>query len=164
MQTIRTALALAAALSIAAAVSTHRPVAGQATVIPHKASEAPTEYRLSLPLLRQLLPPMLWAEMGGFSCDALLEVSTELSSMTAAELSGLIGRCTPLKSELERFGISTPEAARAYTAFGEAMDWLEASQSESALPPDGVLRENVRLLRESEEELGRIADEVVPEL
>lgn len=148
-------------------VARHTTMIVSLLVLPALVSEAAaqtggagSDYTLTMPTLRKLLPALHVADAGA-RCEALEGGDgRDAFSMSVAELTTAFESCGPVTRALRQAGLTTSEAATAFSSMLEAMMWrarhADASGQEPA-PPEGVLGKNVELLRQNEAEIEELS-------
>ena len=127
---------------------------------------APSDYRLTMLVLRKAIPVLYAA--GKESCTRRRRDQRELAEMTVAQMESELEGCAPVQRAAAAHGISTRELAQVSKALmqvGHRMAEEESAKvtgGTAAALPSGVLRDNVTLVRQHEAELGRLAGEHQP--
>jgi hypothetical protein len=116
------------------------------------------EYRLSMPMLRKVLPVLYAPRMD--TCPR--RAPREVAAMSVAEMQEQIEHCAPVQRAAAAHGVTTREVAlvsKALMQVGIRMAEEESAKATGGTPaplPPGVLRDNVALVRQNEAELGRL--------
>lgn len=126
------------------------------------AAEAPGEFRLTMPLLREALP-ILHARGAERECHKPGEEYRDLLSMPLAQVEQRMSECPPIRKAAAAQQASIRELALTYKALLLASYRIAEEESatmrgSSAAPlPPGALRDNVSLMRANEAELARLS-------
>jgi len=148
---------LAGVVMLVASLAGTRPAVAQAG---HPSGPPGTEsYRLTLKALRAVIP--LVQGPAASQCEKR-EEKRDPYTMSLAEMTATLERCSPLRAELAKAGVSSKDAASVLGAFMYA--GRRITQEESAIAmgnqapplPPGPLKDNVTLLRQHEAELRRM--------
>ena len=118
-------------------------------------------YRLTMPVLRKVLPALYHPDAG--ACEKGKNENRDPSRMPLAEMTARLEECAPVRNAVRRSGLSTREAALTLAALVRASkrsaeeESAKAAGGQAPATGPGPLKDNVRLIRDNEAELGRLA-------
>jgi hypothetical protein len=148
---------LGATALLVATIASARPAGAQGA---HPSGPPGAEsFRLTLVALRAVIPAVQGPAAS--QCEKRGD-KRDPFAMTLAEMTATLERCAAIRAELARAGVSSKEAASVLGAFMYAGRRITEEESAIALGhqaptlPAGPLRDNVTLIRQHEQELGRM--------
>lgn len=142
--------AIAVALAFAAVPGLGSPVAAQA----RSAEDTRTidTYRLTMPILRKVLPAM--HAPGAQTCEKRRD--RDPSSLSLAQMTATLERCTPVTRSLREAGVQTRDAAIAYAVLLHVSRQVALRGGKATALPPGVVRDNALLLEQNDSEIRKL--------
>jgi hypothetical protein len=111
-------------------------------------------YRLTMPIIRRVLPAMY--AMGRESCRS--ERVSDVHALGLAEMTRRIERCAPVVQSLRQRGVAPRDAALFYASMLRVSQQLALKGGDSSALPPGVIRDNALLLERNEREIRQITE------
>jgi hypothetical protein len=115
-------------------------------------TKAIEEYRLTMPMLRKVLPAMF--ALGSQPCEKRRD--TDPYSLGLAEMTRRLEACSPVVESLGQAGVKAGDAALLYAALLHVGRELGRRGGQASGLPPGVLRDNARLLEQNEPEIRKL--------
>lgn len=142
--------AVAVALAFAAAPGLASSVTAQA----RSAEDARTidSYRLTMPMLRKVLPALHAA--GAQNCEKPRE--RDPSSLSLAQVTATLERCAPLTRSLRQAGVQPRDAAIVYAALLHVSRQVALRGGKATALPPGVVQDNALLLEQNDSEIRKL--------
>ena len=111
-------------------------------------------YRLSMPVLRKVLPA-LYAP-GAQSCH---RDSRDPRALSLAEMTQMIERCAPMAQALKRASVPSRDAALVMASLYRTAEAVPIRRGDASAVDQGPLRDNALLLKEHDAEIKRLTGE-----
>ena len=111
-------------------------------------------YRLTMPVLRKVLPA-LYAP-GAQSCP---RDSRDPRSLSLAEMAQMIERCAPMAEVLRRAGVPSREAALVMASMYRTAEAVAIRRGDVNAVDQGPLRDNALLMKQNDAEIKRLTGE-----
>jgi hypothetical protein len=111
-----------------------------------------TGYRLTMPMLRKVLPAMY--APGARSCEPSRRSDPALLSL--AQMTRKLESCSPVAKSLERVGVQPREAAVIYAALLNVSQQVARRGGKASELPPGVVRDNALLLEQNDPEIRKL--------
>ena len=144
LRTSALALVLTALLCFASSVAAQARSAADAMTIDN--------YRLTMPVLREVLPA-LYAP-GAQACPR--PAGRDPHTLGIAEMVQSLERCVPVMQSLTRAGLPSRDAAIAFASLLRTGQQVALHGGKAAALPAGVLRDNAVLLEQNEPEITKL--------
>jgi hypothetical protein len=109
-------------------------------------------YRLTMPVLRKVLPA-LYAP-GAQSCPRVKD--RDPNSLSIAEMTQSLQRCTPVMHALARAGVPAREAAVVFASLLRTGRQVAMQRGRASALPPGVARDNALLLEQNDPEIRKL--------
>ena len=111
-----------------------------------------TGYRLTMPMLRKVLPAM-YAE-GARSCETSRR--GDPASQSLAQMTRTLESCSPMAKSLKQAGVQPGEAAVIYAALLNVSQQVARRGGKASALPPGVVRDNALLLEQNDSEIRKL--------
>ena len=138
------------ALTLVAALTLPSPAPAQVRSVAE--SKAIDSYRLTMPMLRKVLPA-LYAP-GAQSCPRAKD--RDPNSLSIAEMTRSLERCAPVIQALERGGMPAREAAIVLGSLLRTGQRVAMQGGRASALPPGVARDNAVLLEQNDPEIRKL--------
>lgn len=138
------------ALTLVAALTLPSPAPAQVRSVAE--SKAIDSYRLTMPMLRKVVPA-LYAP-GAQSCPR--PKARDANSLSIAEMTRSLERCPPVTRALARVGVPVREAAVVFASLLRTGQQVAMQSGRTAALPPGVARDNALLLEQNDPEIRKL--------
>jgi hypothetical protein len=117
-------------------------------------SRAIDSFRLTMPMLRKVLPAM--SAPGVKSCEKPRH--DDPASQSLAQMTRTLEACSPVAKSLRRAGVEPRDAAILYAALLNVSQEVARRGGKAAALPPGVVRDNALLLERNESEIRKLTE------
>jgi hypothetical protein len=144
--------AAALALALAAAPGLAPPGAAQGRSA--EDTEAIESYRLTMPMLRKVLPTMY--APGARRCEQ--RPRRDPMTLSLAEMTRTLEACSPVAKSLHEAGVRPREAAILYASLLNVSQQVARRGGKASALPPGVVRDNALLLEQNDPEIRKLTE------
>lgn len=117
-------------------------------------ARAVESYRLSMPMLRKVLPAL--SAPGADSCP---RDRRDPRTLGLAEMTQMIDRCAPMTQALRRASVSSREAALVMASLYRTAEAVAIRRGDAGAVDPGPLRDNALLMQQNDAEIRRLTGE-----
>jgi hypothetical protein len=144
--------ATALTLAVVAAFGLAAPAAAQGRSA--EDTRAVESYRLTMPMLRKVLPTMY--APGARSCKQ--QPQRDPMTLSLAEMTRTLEACSPVAKSLREAGVQPRDAAILYAALLNVSRQVALRGGNASALPPGVVRDNALLLEQNDPEIRKLTE------
>jgi hypothetical protein len=138
--------------ALAAAVGLATPGASQGRSA--EDTRAIESYRLTMPMLRKVLPAMY--ALGARRCEQ--RTHRDPMTLRLAEMTRTLEACSPMAKSLREAGVQPREAAIVYAALLNVSRQVALRDGNASALPPGAVRDNALLLEKNDPEIRKLTE------